>query len=79
MNINQSGGRNVPEYISCFENEQLRRHFLLFSLTIRALAGRYGNPVPTRFLAPIDCSKIPTHVRMINNDKNQSSGSKKKL
>jgi hypothetical protein len=26
-------------------------------ITIRALAGRYGNHIPTRFLAPIDCSK----------------------
>jgi hypothetical protein len=24
-----------------------------------SLAGRYDNPIPTRFLAPIDCSKIP--------------------
>ena len=24
-----------------------------------SLAGRYDNPVPTRFLAPIDCLKIP--------------------
>jgi hypothetical protein len=23
------------------------------------LAGRYDNPIPSRFLAPIDCSKIP--------------------
>jgi hypothetical protein len=23
------------------------------------LAGRYDNPIPTRFLAPIDCLKIP--------------------
>jgi hypothetical protein len=28
-------------------------------LQIRALASRYGKPIPTRFLAPIDCSKIP--------------------
>ncbi len=32
---------------------------LLKSLKIRALAGRYDNPIPTRFLAPIDCLKIP--------------------
>jgi hypothetical protein len=32
---------------------------LLKSLKIRALAGRYNNPIPTRFLAPIDCFKIP--------------------
>jgi hypothetical protein len=24
-----------------------------------SLAGRYGNPIPTRFLAPIDCLKTP--------------------
>ena len=24
-----------------------------------SLAGRYNNPIPTWFLAPIDCSKIP--------------------
>ncbi len=27
-------------------------------LHIRALAGLYGDIIPTRFLAPIDCSKI---------------------
>jgi hypothetical protein len=26
---------------------------------IRALAGQYDNPIPTRFLALIDCSEIP--------------------
>jgi hypothetical protein len=31
---------------------------LLKSLKIRALAGQYDNPIPIRFLAPIDCSKI---------------------
>ncbi len=29
---------------------------------IHRLAGRYDNSVPTRFLAPIDCSKIPALV-----------------
>jgi hypothetical protein len=24
-----------------------------------ACAGRYDNPIPTQFLAPTDCSKIP--------------------
>jgi hypothetical protein len=24
-----------------------------------SLVGRYDNPIPTRFLAPIDCLKIP--------------------
>jgi hypothetical protein len=26
---------------------------------LNTLAGRYYNPIPARFLAPIDCSKIP--------------------
>jgi hypothetical protein len=29
------------------------------SLKIRALASWFDNPVPTRFLTPIDCFKIP--------------------
>jgi hypothetical protein len=31
----------------------------LKGLQIRALAGRYDHPIPTRFLAPIYCLKIP--------------------
>jgi hypothetical protein len=27
-----------------------------------SLAGRYDNPIPTRFLAPIDCLKIPALI-----------------
>jgi hypothetical protein len=26
---------------------------------LSSLAGRYDNPIPTRFLAPIDCLKTP--------------------
>jgi hypothetical protein len=29
------------------------------SARLCSLAGRYDNPIPTRFLAPIDCLKIP--------------------
>ncbi len=29
------------------------------SASISSLAGLYDNPIPTRFLAPIDCLKIP--------------------
>jgi hypothetical protein len=29
------------------------------SASLRSLLGRYDNPIPTRFLAPIDCLKIP--------------------
>jgi hypothetical protein len=28
-----------------------------------SLADRYDNPIPTRFLAPIDCLKIPALVQ----------------
>jgi hypothetical protein len=34
------------------------------SLKIPALAGRYGNPITTRFLAPIDCLKIPAALNV---------------
>ncbi len=27
-----------------------------------SLAGRYDNPLPTRFLSPVDCSKIPAQL-----------------
>jgi hypothetical protein len=32
------------------------------SLSLCKLAGRYDNPIPTRFLACIDCLKIPALV-----------------
>ncbi len=32
------------------------------SASLCSLAGRYDNPVPTQFLAPIDCLKIPAPV-----------------
>ncbi len=32
------------------------------SASLCSLAGRYDNPIPTRFLAPIDCLKIPTQA-----------------
>jgi hypothetical protein len=31
----------------------------MHSASLCSLAGRYDNPIPTRFLAPIDCLKIP--------------------
>jgi hypothetical protein len=32
------------------------------SASLCSLAGRYDNPIPTRFLVPIDCSKIPPQI-----------------
>ncbi len=29
------------------------------SASLCSLVGRYDNPIPTRFLAPLDCLKIP--------------------
>jgi hypothetical protein len=34
------------------------------SASLCSLAGRYDNPIPTRFLAPIDCSKIPAQTSL---------------
>ncbi len=35
------------------------------SASLCSLAGRYNNPIPTRFLAPIDCLKIPALVKVV--------------
>ncbi len=32
------------------------------SASLRSLADRYDNPIPTRFLAPIDCLKVPVPI-----------------
>jgi hypothetical protein len=34
------------------------------SASLCSLAGRYNNPIPTRFLASIDCLKIPAQHRV---------------
>jgi hypothetical protein len=41
---------------------ELRNRFQgMNSASLSTLAGRYDNRIPTRFLAPIDCLKIPAH------------------
>ncbi len=30
------------------------------SASLCSLVGRYDNPIPTRFLSPLDCLKIPS-------------------
>ncbi len=61
--------RNPPAYVAWRAGTTYRvvvsareagNRFLdsLKDLQIRALAGRYDNPIPTQFLAPIDCLKI---------------------
>ncbi len=33
-----------------------------FRQPLQPVAGRYDNPIPTRFLVPIDCSKISAQI-----------------
>jgi hypothetical protein len=33
-----------------------------------SMAGRYDNPIPIRFLAPTDCSKIPSIGQFYSDD-----------
>jgi hypothetical protein len=44
-------------------DQNLKKNFSVLAglkgLQIRALADRYNNPIPTRFLVPLDCLKIP--------------------
>ncbi len=41
-------------------NVRLNRFQGINSASLCSLAGRYDNPFPTRFLAPLDCLKVPT-------------------
>ncbi len=52
---------STPQIISF---KILKRYFSpgIDSDSLCSLAGRYDNPIITRFLAPMDCSKIPAHV-----------------
>ncbi len=47
-----------PVY-GALESEPRNRFQGMNSASLCCLAGRYYNPIPTRFLAPIDCFKIP--------------------
>ncbi len=38
-----------------------------------SLGGRYDNPIPTRFLAPIDCLKIPAPVYLLSQNEEAES------
>jgi hypothetical protein len=40
-------------------NEPKNRFYGTKSAWLFSLAGPYDNPIPTRFLGPIDCLKIP--------------------
>ncbi len=60
-------------FSSCSKGHEQSTNFLTFkepknlfqgtnSARLCSLAGRYNNPIPTRFLAPTDCLKIPAQV-----------------
>ena len=46
-------------FLSRDGNFKLLRISGIDSASLRSQAGRYDNPIPTRFLAPIDSLKIP--------------------
>ncbi len=51
---------HADKYGCCTGTQAGNRFFgFLKGLQIQALAGQYDNPIPTRFLAPIDWFKIP--------------------
>jgi hypothetical protein len=54
----KSGNVGQSSYFNMFM-EPKNRFQGMNSASLCSLAGRYDNPVPTRFLAPIDCLKIP--------------------
>ena len=43
------------------------------SASLCSLAGRYDNPIPTQFLAPIDCLKKSSSVEVTVNNKEENS------
>jgi hypothetical protein len=48
-----------PEPVFLTFMEHRNRFQGIISASLRSLAGRYDNPIPTRCLAPIDFLKIP--------------------
>jgi hypothetical protein len=42
--------------------------------TVCCLAGRYDNPIPTRFLAPIDCFKIAAVLKTVKAKDRSNNG-----
>jgi hypothetical protein len=51
-----------PNHVSRARICQRFRSPRIDSASLCILAGRYDNPLPTRFLAPIECLKIPARV-----------------
>jgi hypothetical protein len=49
--------KSEPEFLN-FKEPKNRFQGINYA-SLCSLAGRYDNPIPTRFLAPVDCLKIP--------------------
>jgi hypothetical protein len=58
MKIAMYGEETRARIFKCFM-DPMNRFQGIKSASLCSLAGRYDNPIPTRFLAPIDCLKIP--------------------
>jgi hypothetical protein len=48
--------------MGAIETDRVGTEFLYRPARLHRLAGRYDSPIPTRFQAPIDCTKIPETV-----------------
>ncbi len=59
--IKEPSGRNEPVLLNVYGSRNWFQGMNSGSLC--SLAGRYDNPIPPRFLAPIDFLKIPALAR----------------
>ncbi len=55
----------IPHGIGLTFKDSRNRFQEIDSASLFSLAGRYDNPIPTRFLAPIDCYKILAQYAVI--------------
>jgi hypothetical protein len=51
-----------PEFLNFYGAKEMEWFEGNNSTSLCSLAGRYDNPIPNRFLTPIDCFKIPALV-----------------
>jgi hypothetical protein len=53
--------KSEPELLNFFMEPKNRFQRINYA-SLCSLAGRYDNPIPTRFPAPVDCLKIPAQL-----------------
>jgi hypothetical protein len=54
--------------------EPRNRYQGIDSASLCSLAGKYDNPIPTQFLATIDCLKIPAQSKLLGTSTFHSQG-----